>query len=204
MSRRIILVDLCWTRNKDPRIPLGHASLVAALDASPKLDVQSVVVPVNSPTQPPEQLAARILDQAGPCSRESIDIAIGAYVWGEETLRGILSGLRHLGFTGRIIIGGPQVSHCAANLEDRYPEADVFVRVEAEEALRALVHTPEHQFIQGVHWAGEVDRQEQARVDLEALPSPWLTGIVPLKGQRFVRWETQRGCPYRCSFCQQG
>jgi len=27
-----------------------------------------------------------------------------------------------------------------------------------------------------------------------------LTGVV--SAQRFIRWETQRGCPFRCSFCQ--
>ena len=202
MSRRIILVDLCWTRNKDPGIPLGHASLIAALGASPKNEIRSLVVPVNASAQPLEQFAAELLDQAAPLSPGSVDIAIGAYIWGEEKLRGILSSLRRLGFTGRIIIGGPQVSYCGAGLENRYPEADVFVRGYAEEALRAVVRTPEHQFIQGVHWAGEADLQEQAQVDLGALPSPWLTGIIPLDKQRFVRWETQRGCPYRCSFCQ--
>jgi radical SAM superfamily enzyme YgiQ (UPF0313 family) len=32
------------------------------------------------------------------------------------------------------------------------------------------------------------------------LPSPLLGGIVA--PQRFMRWETQRGCPFKCSFCQ--
>jgi len=35
---------------------------------------------------------------------------------------------------------------------------------------------------------------------LEKLESPYLTGII--KPQKFIRWETQRGCPFRCSFCQ--
>jgi radical SAM superfamily enzyme YgiQ (UPF0313 family) len=40
-------------------------------------------------------------------------------------------------------------------------------------------------------------------VQLEGLASPFLTGVVGIAGpHRFIRWETQRGCPYRCSFCQ--
>jgi radical SAM superfamily enzyme YgiQ (UPF0313 family) len=35
---------------------------------------------------------------------------------------------------------------------------------------------------------------------LEELPSPYLSGV--LAPGREVRWETKRGCPYRCSFCQ--
>ncbi len=78
--------------------------------------------------------------------------------------------------------------------------------------------------IQGMHIAGTVDRKTQAKVTLEQLASPYLEGIVnkistdlleitthhlvlilhigdiPL--QKFVRWETQRGCPFSCDFCQ--
>lgn len=39
-----------------------------------------------------------------------------------------------------------------------------------------------------------------AKTDLDHLPSPFLSGII--QPQPFIRWETQRGCPFRCSFCQ--
>ena len=39
-------------------------------------------------------------------------------------------------------------------------------------------------------------------VDLSQMPSPWLTGVIPLENQKFIRWETQRGCPFKCGFCQ--
>ncbi len=39
-----------------------------------------------------------------------------------------------------------------------------------------------------------------ATVDLESLASPYLTGFI--KPQPFIRWETQRGCKFRCTFCQ--
>jgi radical SAM superfamily enzyme YgiQ (UPF0313 family) len=39
-------------------------------------------------------------------------------------------------------------------------------------------------------------------VDLEVIPSPWLSGVIPIEHEQFIRWETQRGCPFRCAFCQ--
>jgi len=83
-----------------------------------------------------------------------------------------------------------------------YPGVDAFVRGYGEEALATLASTSQALPIRGVHWAGTEDLARQAEVNLEALPSPWLTGTIPLKDQAFIRWETQRGCPFRCAFCQ--
>ncbi|EGG24337.1 radical SAM domain protein [Cavenderia fasciculata] len=53
----------------------------------------------------------------------------------------------------------------------------------------------------GIHRAGALpDLGLSATADLETLPSPFLSGTI--KPQRFMRWETQRGCPFRCAFCQ--
>ncbi len=54
-----------------------------------------------------------------------------------------------------------------------------------------------------MHWRGEVDRAEQATISLARLPSPYLKGITDvIEHRQFIRWETKRGCAFRCSFCQ--
>lgn len=201
MDRTIVLVDLYWTRDKDPRVPLGHASLLASLRHVPGVTTQSIVVPVNLARVDPDQLAERVLAAAaGP--PDAVDVAIGAYVWAEEILKELLAILRRRGFRGRIILGGPQISYSGPGLERLYPEADVFVRGYGETALTSLAQAPGRPSIVGVHHAGDEGPCSQTTVDLDAIPSPWLTGVVPIEGQRFIRWETQRGCPYRCTFCQ--
>ena len=42
-----MLVDLPWTRDKDPRVPLGHASILASLRQA-GVSARSVVAPVNA------------------------------------------------------------------------------------------------------------------------------------------------------------
>lgn len=102
-----------------------------------------------------------------------------------------------------IILGGPQISYQDSDLESLYPEVDVFVRGYGEQALVELLACDVPRPIPGVHWAGEVDRNEQARVQLDDLASPFISGVVDVpRAHRFLRWETQRGCPYRCNFCQ--
>lgn len=52
----------------------------------------------------------------------------------------------------------------------------------------------------GLHVAGMNDRGHRADIPLTHLASPHLDGTLPPGS--FVRWETQRGCPFKCSFCQ--
>jgi len=201
MSRQVVLIDPYWTRDKDPRVPLGHASLVAALRTA-GVDVLPLAVAVNDVFLNVPKLAETVLEACHGRSPAEVDVAIGAYVWGEAVVQELLSELRARGLRNRIILGGPQISHAGPGLERAYPEADAFVRGYGEDVLVALAQAPGRPRLRGVHYPGEEDRCEQAQVDLARLASPYLTGALPIEGLKFVRWETQRGCPFRCSFCQ--
>jgi hypothetical protein len=197
----MILCDFYWSRPKDPRIPLGHASLLASLSAA-EVDVRPMAFAVNELQGDASAVVRHLLDLCDGVPLGQVDIALGAYVWGEELLQAVLEGLRLAGFDGRIILGGPQISYSPAGIDRLYPHADAFVRGYGEHALVDLARQAGRPSIAGVHWSGELDLCEQAQVDLALLPSPWLAGVIPLQGQRFVRWETQRGCPFKCAFCQ--
>lgn len=202
MSRLVLLVDLVWARPKDPPVSLAAASLIAAVRARTGAEVRSLTMTINSAEAAPGDFADRILEQTTGFSSDAVDVAIGVYVWAESFVRELIARLRASGFKGRIILGGPQVTYAGLGLESLYPGADAFVRGYGESALCELAEGRGRQRIPGVHYAGSPDLCEQACVDLSALPSPWLDGTVPLEGRSFIRWETQRGCPYACSFCQ--
>ena len=200
LVRSIILIELPWGRDKDPRVPLGHASLLASLQKFGEGEVISIVAPINDSSTNPHSLKSRILKLSEV--RGDLDLAIGAYVWAEDVIKELLVLLRASGFTGRIILGGPQISYTPCGLEELYPEADVFVRGYGEMAIVGLFNDPGMTSIEGAHFAGQTDLNLQTSVDLSVLPSPWLSGAIDPRGQRFIRWETQRGCSFRCSFCQ--
>lgn len=202
LERTIHLIDFFWTRDKDPRIPLGHASLLSQLRKLDGIATHSHVEAVNQPSRSIEELIHAILSDANGKPSSDVDVAIGAYVWAEEQTRRCLKLLRQGGFAGRIVMGGPQISYCEGGLEALYPEADAFIRGYGEEALSAFVLSSEKRTIQGVHWAGDIDLALQSSIDFEALPSPWLEGVISLEERQFIRWETQRGCTFRCGFCQ--
>lgn len=199
MSRRVVLVSLDWIRGKDPMVSMGHASLLARLFTVPGVDTVPVTRAVNAPSFDMDELLQSILREA---QAGTTDVAIGAYVWNEPVLRVLLPMLRTAGFQGRILLGGPQISFAAAGVGQQYPEADGFIRGYAEDALSAIVTSGEPIRLAGVSWKNQDEDPCLSCVDLESLPSPILSGVAPT--HPFMRWETQRGCAYACSFCQHG
>ncbi len=193
-TSHLVLLSLDWIRPKDPRTSLGHASLIARLREVNGLAVVPLSFAVNEDGFDREGVLLAVLAS----TRADSDFAVGAYVWNDAVVRWLLPALRRAGFTGRIILGGPQVSYAPAGIDEVYPEADVFIRGYAEDALAGLFSGPGVRT--GVTRRGADHSGSPAVVDLASLPSPVLAGVLP--PTRFVRWETQRGCVYRCSFCQ--
>ena len=192
----LIVVEFPWGRDKDPRVPLGHASLIAVLDFM-NIEYHSFVREINDETFDLDNIVEELKSLIEPNTM----IAIGAYVWAEEAIQHIMTQLRNSGFKGKIVLGGPQISYMAEGLEGLYPQVDIFVRGYGEMALAALALNPEEE-IQGVHRAGQEDKVTQTTIDMNEMPSPWLTNVIDLNQQKFVRWESQRGCPFKCGFCQ--
>ncbi|RYY82314.1 hypothetical protein EON63_13580, partial [archaeon] len=208
-ARNLKLVALDWTRPKDPPLSLGHASILAVA-IKRGLQVQEKSWSVNSPAFHAQDVVDHILSRH---NTSSTDVAFGVYIWNENYIQQILTKLKTGHFQGRIILGGPQISYTKSNLESFYPQADVFIRGYAEEALVDLVaqsndlpidksgsHYQGRPVIPGVHYAHMQNNNSKATVSLEDLPSPYLTGVI--KPQKFIRWETHRGCKFKCKFCQ--
>ncbi len=194
VQRRVVLCALGWTRPKDPPFSLGHANILANLQ---KNNVE--VIPRSWPVNHPDFNAREVVDFTMKYADERTDFAVGGFVWNERHLQEILKSLKRARFPGRVIVGGPQVSYLSKGLETYYPHADTFIRGYAEQAMVEVMKDPAKP-IKGVHHAGTPDDGSVAELSFEDLPSPFLTEII--EPQSFIRWETQRGCSFRCSFCQ--
>jgi radical SAM superfamily enzyme YgiQ (UPF0313 family) len=199
--RKAVLLALDWTRPKDPPLSLGHASILTNLLMN-NIQVKELSYSVNKTNFDLYEIVDKILRE----SDEDTDIGIGAYVWNERYIQIILKELRKRGFKGRIILGGPQISYLKDNHEKFYQEADVFIKGYAEEAMLKLMSQPYDKSskikpgIPGVKYANEPFLGKSASINLEEIPSIYLNNII--KPQKFIRWETKRGCPFKCSFCQ--
>ena len=116
-----------------------------------------------------------------------------------------------------IVFGGPQVPHHPHDYFETYPFIDLAVRGEGENTFSEILlrHLESDRFetIPGLAWrharTGECIRNEEDRKqpkDLDMYPSPYLEGLYghimkdgKLRYQAII--ETNRGCPFPCSFC---
>lgn len=195
----MILVEFNHKRPKDPPISLAMGSIIAKLK-SEGLAYETHNVDVSSGKEVCMEgiLASALSPSWPPC-----DLVTGAFVWNDVYVQRLIAALCERGFKGRIGVAGAQVSYAdKGTLETYYPQAHFYIRGFAEDAVAHIARGGDGKGanVEGLHWNGTPDLGLQANPDFEQLPSPYLEGVI--KPTPFMRWETQRGCPFNCSFCQ--
>ena len=87
-----------------------------------------------------------------------------------------------------------------------YPWAEAYVRGYAEQTLTQLLseitmNSRRRPVIKGVHYSGDKDLGQLSDYFLGGLPSPLISGHT-IAHNNYIRYETKRGCAFRCAFCQ--
>lgn len=142
------------------------------------------------------------------------------YLWSQDYNLGLAAAVKAADPGNLTIHGGPSAPKYAQACEQhmaRHPQVDVVVRGEGEqtlvELLEALATGGGLEALAGVpgltyRAQGRVVRTaERERIaDVDALPSPYLGGHFDHYGGEVVAAivETNRGCPYACTFCDWG
>jgi len=145
-------------------------------------------------------------------------VGFSAYVWNIQRSLAIARRLRELSPQTLIVFGGPQVPNQAETFLRENPCIDLCVHGEGEarflEILEALP-LKDWSGLSSLSWLDSEGnfqtRPPAARSkDLDRLPSPYLAGVFePLmqaepEKKWAILWETNRGCPFTCSFCDWG
>lgn len=141
-----------------------------------------------------------------------------AYVWNQNVSLELARGLKAFNPNVLIVFGGPQIPRHPEAFLREHPWVDVVCHGEGEATFLGILErypVREWSGINGVSWLGDdgTFRQtpHQARItDLNRIPSPYLDGVFDslIASERDVEWlglwETNRGCPFSCSFCEWG
>ena len=145
-------------------------------------------------------------------------VLFSTYVWNEKISLAIASHLKKLNNEILIIFGGPSVPDNPGNYLRAHPYIDVVCHQEGERTLTALLDRyPSRDWseIAGVSYLGEKGKFHKNDLlprmrDLSVVPSPYLEGVFDelMQNNRnetwLASWETNRGCPFACTYCDWG
>lgn len=157
-------------------------------------------------------------------------VLVSNYVWSHSHCLTLSERVKELSPGSVTVHGGPDTPKYEADVEAYFrahPHVDVAVRGEGERTtaelldalagrldggpvdLSILADVPGLSYRDGDHIVRTPDRERIA--DLDTVPSPYLTGLfdgyaeAATEGAHFQALvETNRGCPYGCTFCDWG
>jgi tRNA A37 methylthiotransferase MiaB len=144
-------------------------------------------------------------------------VAFSTYVWNRNYNFKLAQTIKKLNPNVLIVFGGPEPPITNPKIfSEVMPFCDVIVKGEGEyaftELLERWINNQDYQDVVGllINQNGECkDTGTSKRIDeLDAIPSPYLSGvfdtILPLETEWNAVVETNRGCPYHCTFCDWG
>ena len=151
---------------------------------------------------------------------EEVDILlVSLYVWNKNISLAVAKQVKRKNPDMLVVIGGPSVPNDASEFMIEHNYIDVCVHQEGEQTLLEIVDMlPNNNYsdIKGlsyrddngvIHNTGIRDRIR----DFSLFPSPYLSGffdeLIEIVGDShswLASWESNRGCPFACTYCDWG
>jgi len=150
---------------------------------------------------------------------ESLDvIGLSCYCWNYNYTNALAKKIKEKFPNCLIIFGGPEVEHKDKNIFKNKPYVDIVIKNEGEISFKKILEhrhsNKSYNSIPGLvinNNLEAIDSGTPERIDnLESLPSPYTTGLFDMLIQKSTdtQWDamidTNRGCPYQCTYCDWG
>jgi radical SAM superfamily enzyme YgiQ (UPF0313 family) len=206
---RIGLVQINNSFSRQHYLPYSIGLLQAyAQRHAPQPDAYEFLPPIYSRVRVTDALAGL---------RGADVVGFSAYVWNVRLSLEIARRLKAERPEVRIVFGGPQVPDDSEAFLRANRFVDFACHGEGEAAFLALLEglrrgdvgdVPSISYLEGEHH--RVHPRAPRIHDLAEIPSPYLAGVFdPLMRRHpehewLALWETNRGCPFACTFCDWG
>jgi tRNA A37 methylthiotransferase MiaB len=151
---------------------------------------------------------------------------LSSYVWNHAANATFAQAIKQRAPGSLVIVGGPHIARAQAQCEEffaHHPSVDVAVRHDGEVTLAEILSAVARSGVEPAALSrvdlsnveGLTFRRDGALVrtpdrgrllDLAMFPSPYTTGEFDhwIDGKYYMPVETNRGCPYGCTFCDWG
>jgi len=163
----------------------------------------------------------KLLDECFEHLKDCDVVLFSCYVWNEKISLAIANKLKEYDKKKFIVFGGPSIPDNKFGKAENYlrsnPFIDVIVHQEGERTIFKLLEefpknnlktTPNISFLENEQYIN-VENLPRLK-DFDNVPSPYLTGIFDKlilenpEEKWLASWETNRGCPFSCTYCDWG
>ncbi len=152
-------------------------------------------------------------------------VGFSNYTWNVDINKKISARVKEINPQAIVVFGGPNIDYSPrgyARFFETHPHVDFYVPYQGEKPFIELLKAVEARGLQidqlrsapidGVIFydvrnrAAVVGNNIPRIKDLDSIPSPYLTGLLDefFETKLIPIVETNRGCPYTCTFCAQG
>lgn len=139
-------------------------------------------------------------------------VGIDVHIWNKDYVFSLVSLIRKVLPTTKIVLGGPEVSFTVVDSFAECSAADYIVQGEGEAAFANLLAQLERGNAitpKNVAWRdsdGTIYNSGEPAVieDLSVLPFPYENIDQLVECHKIVYYECTRGCPFNCSYCLSG
>lgn len=216
-----VLVSVPSLQPKSIYLPSIWAMLKTAVEKSEGVAAHynwlDPIYEFRSPTTP-------IAELLQPYDGERIDVlALSCYVWNWKTNLELAASVRRVNPRCLVVAGGPQFSWIEPGLIDSLEHVDIIVKREGENAFVSILRTvldagnevEQYRHIPNLILRGDhhtPDQDDSLSVETEESPllaqsdllAKFVSRIAARGDEPHLLWETTRGCPYKCTFCDWG
>ncbi len=131
-----------------------------------------------------------ILEQIA-CNKPEI-IAFSVYIWNTDIVRTLLPEIKKILPDSKIILGGPEVSYNPEDWQQEFSEIDFIVCGAGEAGFRYLLEND-------LKISDTIIRKKN--LNFSEIPFPYLPSDFPEIKDKYIYYESSRGCSFKCSYC---
>ena len=183
-------------------MPLPTAILKAALDSDEELKGTTHTTILDFYLdQTPEYNSEKILQFAPDA------LGFSVYIWNYELVCIISNIIRNTNSKAILFAGGAEATINYHNLLNFAP-LDFIIKGEGEkvitQVMRKIIKNEKYDTIPGlVLKSGDmiIENDSPPPINLDELPSPFLSNTINSRDYEGIVWELSRGCPFKCDFC---
>ncbi|HOD13205.1 MAG TPA: DUF4080 domain-containing protein [Spirochaetota bacterium] len=119
-------------------------------------------------------------------------IGLSVYIWNSGLIRRILPLVKERCGNNLLLLGGPEVSYNPESWIEDFPCIDCIIAGPGEAGFRSFLEN------------GTADGEKILRFPnpiFGGMPFPYSDEDLTALADRYVYYESSRGCPYRCAYC---